>query len=127
MRLLSFIAVGVFLLSCSPGKSQEKGKPDLSVSDARKIPPIPPKGVSIKLKGKCAVVTWDRIPLDNIVAYKVYRRVGDSPYALVGTVARPPFVDKKAPSGAASYSVTAVNTYDAESAFATPAKKEVER
>jgi hypothetical protein len=123
MRSTLFLTLGALVLGCSPGSSQVKGKPDLSVSDARKIPPLPPQKVSIKVKRKQTIVTWDLVPLDNIVAYKVYRKLGDSPYTQVATIERPPFVDKNPASGSASYAVTAVNTYQAESALSTPAKK----
>jgi hypothetical protein len=61
--------------------------------------------------------------LDNIVKYKVYRKVGDSKFHPVGTVKAPPFVDQKSPSGEVTYTVTAVNVYDAESSHAKPAAK----
>jgi hypothetical protein len=117
------LLAGIFVMSCSPAGTQLKGKPDQSVSEARKVPPFPPKGVSVKAEGKHTVVTWDPIPLDNIVGYKVYRKVGDEPFTSVGTVQRPPFVDKSSPSGSALYTVTAINGYHAESSLATPAKK----
>lgn len=124
MRSRTLLMACVLMLGCSTGgTTQASGKPDQSVSEARKIPPFPPKGVSVKTEGKSAVVTWDPIPLDNIVGYKVYRKVGDSQFAYVGTVKRPPFVDERPPSGSASYTVTALNTYQAESTLAKPAKK----
>jgi hypothetical protein len=123
MRLKAYLVVGLLIFGCSPGGSQDKGKPDLSVSDARKIPPFPPKGVTVKKERKRILVTWDLVPLENITGYKVYRKVGDSEFEYVGTVERPPFIDKHPPSGASLYTVTAVNTYQAESSFAIPAKK----
>lgn len=114
----------VLLIACSTGgTSQANGKPDISVSEARKVPLFPPKGVSVKNEGDHAVVTWDPIPLDNITGYKIYRKVGESNFAYLGTAKRPPFVDEEPPSGSAEYSVTAVNAYKTESKLATPAKK----
>jgi hypothetical protein len=123
MRSKAFLIAGIFILGCSQGGSQVKGKPDQSVSDARKISPFPPKGVSIKAKGKQTIITWDPIPLDNIVAYKIYRKVGDSSFTYIGTVEHPPFIDKKVASRSVSYGVAAVNSYKAESAMAMPTNK----
>jgi hypothetical protein len=63
---------------------------------------------------------WEPLNLDN---NKVYRKIGDSKFRPVGTVKAPPFVDQKSPSGDVTYTVTAVNVYDAESSHAKPAAK----
>jgi hypothetical protein len=118
------VLAGVLMFGCSPGVSpQDKGKPDQSVTEARKYPPFPPKGVSVKSAGKRTVVTWDPIPLDNVVGYRVYRKVGDEPFTRIGTAEHPPFVDEHTPHGQVSYTITAINSYQAESSFATSAKR----
>jgi len=115
--------LSAFTLGCTSAGTQEKGKPDQSVSEARKIPPFPPKDVSVERKDKQVIVNWKPIPLDNIVAYKIYRKTRDSKFEYIGTAKHPPFVDHEAPSANVTYTVTAVNTYQAESSFAKPAEK----
>src|ERR1039458_9813558 len=112
MKSRASLLLCALLLGCSTGgTSQANGKPDISVTEARKVPLFPPRGVSVKNQGEHAVVNWEPIPLDNIVGYKIYRKVGDASFTYIGTAKRPPFVDEEPPSGSALYTVTAATTY----------------
>src|SRR5579862_9497625 len=105
--LLVVVGAAILFLDCSPSPTQTadgqvRGTPDQSVEQARTIPPFPPTEVLVKHEGTQAVVTWKPIPLDNIVGYKVYRKIGDSEFKHIGTVKHPPFVDDKVPTASTS-------------------------
>lgn len=123
MRHVTLMFVVLAFVSCSNARQQSAGKPDIDVQEASRIAPFPPRNVEVKTSKDKTIVTWEPIPLDNIVAYKVYRKTGDKSFVPVATVKSPPFIDKNSPHGQTFYSVSAINTYDAESNLAKPARK----
>jgi hypothetical protein len=124
MRFKALMVASLLLVGCINASNQETGKPDISVREASKIPPFPPRQVFVTESPKGNVVTWEPLNLDNVVKYRVYRKTGPgADFKAVGTVMGPPFVDQKSPSGDVTYTVTAVNVYNAESARAKPAAK----
>lgn len=96
-------------------------QPELTPGEAAKIPPFPPRNVAVTPGQKAATVTWEPSALENVVAYRIYRKVGKSKFSKVGETAASRFVDKS-PKPGAVYSVTAVNVYGAESPLASTAK-----
>jgi fibronectin type 3 domain-containing protein len=91
--------------------------PELTVGEAAQIPPPPPFQVQLQIEGRKATITWQPSPLENIVSYRVYRRDRSTKRVRVGETNDARFVDAKATSGT-EYTVTAVNTYGAESPHA---------
>jgi fibronectin type 3 domain-containing protein len=97
-------------------------QPELTAAEAAKIPPFPPTNVSVKSDPTAATVTWEPSPLENVITYRVYRKVSDSKLVKIGETSSSKYVDVS-PKRGAEYSVTAVNVYGAESPFATTAAK----
>ena len=84
---------------------------ELTPAAADEIPLFPVVGVRARRIGNGVLVEWDRVPLDRVVAYRVYRtsRAGGTDMAaVVENVEQPSFADVSDPPPNATYSVTAV-------------------
>lgn len=100
---------------------QVKGTPDLTPTQARRIPPMPPTNVEMKTEGNKAVVSWTPSRLETVTGYRVYRKTRGGEYEPVAQVEEPRFVDTKPPKGTVSYSVAAVTKAGTESSLSEPA------
>jgi hypothetical protein len=84
---------------------------ELTPLAADEIPLFPVVGVRARRIGNGVLVEWDRVPLDRVVAYRVYRTSGAGTTdmaAVVENVEQPSFGDVSNPPANSSYSVTAV-------------------
>jgi len=95
-------------------------KDELSVDQANRIsvPPVPnvlAVGVSSGV-----LVSWKRIPLDRVVAYKVVRKSAEGAEQEVGITSGSGMVDKDPPKGIYSYYVRGVYTL-----FGNPARNQL--
>jgi hypothetical protein len=83
---------------------------ELTPQKADEVPLFPVTDVHIRPIGNGVLVEWERVPLDRVVAYQVYRGpVGaePAPLAIVDSVERS-FTDTAPPRGAQAYSVAAI-------------------
>jgi hypothetical protein len=84
--------------------------PELTPMDADRLPLLPVVGVRVRRIGNGVLVEWESIPLDRVVAYRVYRTAASGVTQLVATVenvAQPSFADTAAITAGSTYSVTA--------------------
>jgi hypothetical protein len=95
----------------APPTQQE---PELTPKDAARIPPFPPTNIKMMTGPKGPTITWDKSPLENVVTYRIYRRVHGSRWQRIGETPMTTFTDTAA-QGESLYSVAAVNVYGAES------------
>jgi hypothetical protein len=98
---------GVSPQSTNVGKPSDELTP--AKADTIKLFPVP--DVKAVKRGNSVSVTWQSIPLDRVLAYRVYRLRPGAPRELVGTVENtdaPTFNDENVPKGAYIYVVSAV-------------------
>jgi hypothetical protein len=84
---------------------------EITPSQADELPLLPVSGVVARPIGNGVLVEWKQVPLDRVVAYRVYRAAaGSAPEFLtvVENVDQPSFADIAPQPGALAYSVTAV-------------------
>lgn len=84
---------------------------ELTPTAADEIPLFPVVGVRARRIGNGVLIEWDRVPLDRVVAYRVYRTSGPGTTdmaAVVENVEQPSFADVSNPPANSTYSVTAV-------------------
>jgi hypothetical protein len=106
-----------------PPAGQVKSQPDISPSDAARIPPMPPVGVEVVKDAKKAIVSWEPSLFRGVTSYGVYRKVGAGKFEKLAVIDEPKFVDRKMPTGAVTYSVTALTAAGVESPLSQPALK----
>jgi hypothetical protein len=83
---------------------------EISPEQADGIPLFPVAGVQAEVRGRTVSLNWTRIPLDRVLAYRVYRIAGDRTPEAVGTIdgaSIVAFTDVGVP-GSADYSVSAI-------------------
>jgi hypothetical protein len=120
--LLIMMLVAVLHFSCAPGSAQVRGKPDMSPAEQHaKIPPLPPKNVTVQRTVDGVKVSWDPVPLERIIGYRIYRKIGSALVPL-GLLRKPPFIDEHVPiSGDLAYTVTSIDDLNRESSYAKSA------
>lgn len=89
----------------------------IAVSEAARISPYAPVNVTFEVVKGEPTVKWDRSKLQSVNRYRVYRKIGEQKFVRIAETVDTSFADKKAEKDA-TYSVTAVNVYGAESSFA---------
>jgi hypothetical protein len=94
------------------GQSSPSPKPDISVSESKKISPFPPKTVEVEVSDGFATVKWTKVPSEKIKGYDIFRIVDDGKLEKVGHTAELQFVDKTPPKGKVSYAVASVDIND---------------
>ena len=112
MKASSLVLVGMLAWGgCAwrAGAQTTAPKPDMSLSESRRISPFPPKNVQAEISDGRAVITWTSVQSDRIVGYDVYRAVDDGPLEKIGRAKQPPFVDAKPCKGKLSYAVASVD------------------
>lgn len=117
----------VLAVGCSTaflsGQTREITK-EATVADAARVKPLAPTGLSVNPReGGAAALSWKPVPLEKIVGYRVYRKVGDSVFQALDTVKAPSFVDRNVPSGKVEYAVTSMDHFDNESRLSKPVVK----
>ena len=91
---------------------------ELTPAEAARIPPPPPFSVMLRQVGTATTITWQPSPLENVVAYRVYRKDPSAKRIKIGETSEARFVDRMGKPGT-TYTVTAVNSYGAESPHIT--------
>jgi|HubBroStandDraft_6_1064221.scaffolds.fasta_scaffold122866_2 fibronectin type 3 domain-containing protein len=109
-----------FQAMCNPAGAIQGG--EMTREMASKVTPFPPTKVTANRNSSVVTVNWEPVPLESIVSYVVYRQSGlDGPYVKLGSVTKPPFVDKTPPPGELIYAVSAINSLKRSSPMAKTA------
>lgn len=125
MRSKLLPALFALLTASGPSPSaQEPGHVrEATAADAARMRPGPPTGLTARMESRAVVLSWKAIPLEKIVGYEVYRRVGEAQFAKLVQVKEPVFVDKNVPKGAVEYAISAVDMYSNKSPLSKPVAK----
>src|ERR1035441_2828030 len=111
------LTMACFQAMCSPVGAIQGG--EMNREMAAKVTPLPPMKVTAKRNTSLVMVNWEPIPLESVVSYVVYRQSGsDGSYVKLGSVTKPPFIDKTPPSGELIYAVAAINSLKRSSPMA---------
>jgi hypothetical protein len=100
-----------------PEKEQQ---PEMSVRDLDRLGVPAPENLQASLEKRKITVTWDTSPLKRVVKYEVYRKMGNSPFKLIRTVPKPPFVDRLRGKQNIEYVVAAVDYRGNRSSLSPP-------
>jgi len=99
------------LQGVAPRSATGRGAVDeLTPEAADRVPLFPVNDVHATVSDGSVVLRWQRVPLDRVLAYRVYRtdQAGEHLLGTVDNTPAPEFVDKAPAKGAVKYFVTAV-------------------
>ena len=108
LLLFTSFLIGICLPESLPAQSPTK-EPGIPLAEALKISPLPPTSVKLHKENTRVTVTWKKNPSERVVAYEVYRSVGDGKFEKIGTTKDPRFIDEKAAAGKSEYAVASVD------------------
>lgn len=88
----------------------------MTPDEAARIPPFPPRDIEVTIEKRRIVVRWEPSPLQTVHLYRIYRKNLGGKFVKIGESTKPTYVDKGQHAGA-TYAVTTVSSYGAESPF----------
>ena len=122
--LVVALSSGALAQDAPPATPSPKPPREATLSDAASVRPVPPTGVSALLENpRKMVISWKPIPLEKIVGYDVYRKVGAAAYVKLDRVKGSVFVDKNVPDGDVHYAVVSVDRFDLASRMSKSVSK----
>lgn len=99
--------------------------PDLAIAHVDHFPPGIPTGLAVLAGAKTIELGWDRNTDADLAKYRVYRALGDGPFARIAEVEPPAFRDAQIQTGQRyRYAIAAVDRLGNESARSEPAEVE---
>jgi hypothetical protein len=123
------VLMSAFTTSCAaaqntaaPAQSSAPASPELTVRDIDKIGLPTPENVKVRVENGRAVVSWEKSPIQRIVAYQVFRKNHQGRFVPIKIVTVPPFIDKSIVRKTAEYAVSAVDYRGNRSDMSAPGK-----
>jgi hypothetical protein len=113
LLVLAIVLSGPCAASAWP--QEKKVKPDLSLSESRRISPFPPKDARVSIENGRATVWWVKASSEKIVCYEIYRSIDGGPMEKLGRVKEPPFIDHPPANAKVAYAVASIDSNDSES------------
>ena len=119
--ILGLGVMAVTVATASGGDVQQKTRvSEATTADAARMRPLPPSGLTATIDDGRILLAWRAIPLDKIVGYEVYRRVGSKAFAKLVQVKEATFVDRDVPQGSVEYAISAVDVHANRSPLTKP-------
>ena len=112
------------VVKAGEGEAQSELSNDANITPLDTFPPAAPVGLAAVPSTASIELVWERNSEPGVIGYKVYRALGNGPFALLADgVTLPAFSDRKIESGKAyRYAVSAVKNNQAESKLSAPAE-----